>query len=320
MSKQQDPAGAEPMPRSLSRRLEPEDVSPVIVDPLRDLLAAGPAASAPSSGPSPQPLNDKALIQSVNRALDILEILGQQPQALRLQEIAARCGLNASTCHHLLNTLAYRGYVCRHDQERTYQLGAQLFELMKSHGGHFDLVSEALPEIRRLSLELKETIVLAAFSGSSLVILTRQDPPDIAQAPQPNLDLVAAAHATAVGKAMLAWLPEPQIARVVADRGLTPFTDKTIDSLATLVESLRQVRRHGFALEDEEFLPGRVGVACAVRGRSGEVLGAIGCLLPAYRAGAPYLAQIQPILAGGVDALSRRFAASGREADGSVWR
>ncbi|WP_413738443.1 IclR family transcriptional regulator [Sodalis sp. RH21] len=294
------------------RRLEPEDVCPLL-NPLHNIVPADDVSPPiPSFKPAVQ-TNDKTLIQSVSRALDILEILAEQPGALRLQDITVRCGLNSSTCHHLINTLVYRGYVNRRDDNRTYQLGTRLLELTYYNSGPFDLVSESLPELRRLCHELGVTVLLAAFAGSSLTIITRQEPPD--NEPMNLGDISAAAHATAVGKAMLAWLPEPQIARVVADRGLTPFTGKTIVSLATLIESLRQIRRHGFALEDEEFLPGLSGLACALRGESGEVLGAIGCILPTEEAINARLQQLQRALSESAALLSRRF---GRRSDRSV--
>lgn len=286
------------------RRLQPEDISP-ITDSLNNIIPVETFSPPLSSARSSATTHDKTLIQSVNRALNILEIFAEQPGALRLQDITARSGLNPSTCHHLLNTLVHRGYVNRHDDSRTYQLGTRLLELAHStNHGSFDLVNESLPELRRLSHETNETVLLTIFSGSNLTIIMRQDPDN--RRVMDQSDIRTAAHATAVGKAMLAWLPEPQIARVVADQGLTPFTRKTIDSLATLVENLRLIRRHGFALEDEEYMPEQSGIACAIRGEFGEVLGAVGCIMPTASASHARLKQLQPTLMKSVALLSHR--------------
>ncbi len=93
-----------------------------------------------------------------------------------------------------------------------------------------------------------------------------------------------AAHATATGKAILAWLPEMEIARVIAEKGLTSFTDRTITNIADLMEDLRLVRRNGYALDREEFQPGVVCVGSAIRDHSGAVIGSIGCSMPEMRA------------------------------------
>ena len=234
---------------------------------------------------------DRTLIQSVTRALDILEVLAAHPQPLRLQQIAGECRLNTATCHHLLDTLVYRRYVIRHPDSRSYELGAGVMALLRHYQqGTFDLVSLVLPGLRSMAADLDETLVLAGFSGSNLMLLAHQDNGHVLRDRKISPDgCIGAAHATAIGKAMLAWLPEVQIARVVADQGLTTFTPRTLDSLATLVESLRQIRRYGFAAEEEEFAPGLCGVACALRGKSGHVLGAIGCWLPRERASGPRL-------------------------------
>ncbi|TKI04608.1 IclR family transcriptional regulator [Martelella alba] len=239
-------------------------------------------------------VNDRTLIQSVNRALDILETLAAHPQPLKLQQIASVCGLNNATCHHLLNTLVFRRYVMRHADNRSYTLSDGVMALLRyDHQGTFDLVGLVLPDLRSMATDLDETMVLARFTGSSLVLVAQQDNGHVLRdRPKSAEDCIGAAHATAFGKAMLAWLPEVQIARVVADQGLTAFTPRTLNSLAALVDSLRQIRRHGFAVEDEEFAEGICGIACALRGKSGRVLGALGCWLPRERASSPRLKTI----------------------------
>lgn len=286
-------------------RLEPGDINSrmTTVAALDEV-----APRAPVAADSAAPLAGKSLIQSVERALDILECLANARHELQLQDITRPCGLNASTGHHLLNTLVHRGYVARSASGRGYRLGAGLLALAlaRRRAGLGDLAAEALPTLRELATELGETVVLATLAGSQLAILARHDPtptawlPDLAQAAQ-------AAHATAWGKAILAWLPEPQIARVVADQGFNTFTGKTIGTLGELAENLRQSRRHGFALDDEEFFAGLVGIACTLRGSTGEVLGALGCALPAERASRERLQRVQLALAQATAALSRQL-------------
>jgi IclR family transcriptional regulator, acetate operon repressor len=297
-----------PIAKSL-RRLEPEDITPrmTTVEAVPRELATRRALSMPRDRSS-----DKSLIQSVERALDILESLADAPRSMKLQEIGARCDLNHSTCHHLLNTLVHRGYVTRSNAGRGYSLGSRLPELIGKRCGTFDLIDEALPLMRRLCVDLKETIVLASLSGSNLRLLLQLDANGL---PADDVDqslFMQASHAAAVGKAMLAWLPEAQIARVVADQGLIRFTEKTIGSLGELAESLRQARRHGFALDDEEFLTGTLGFGCAVRGPSGEVVGAIGCVLPRTDVTQTRMIDAQHRLVQAATVLSRRLSLAQR--------
>ena len=93
-----------------------------------------------------------------------------------------------------------------------------------------------------------------------------------------------AAHATASGKAILAWLPEPEIKRICLDKGLRRFTDDTIAAFPELIEHFRNVRRNGYAFDRGEFRSDVTSVASAIRNRSGAVIGAIGCSMPSMRA------------------------------------
>lgn len=266
-------------------RLEPVDITSektqVVITEAE--TPAPPVASGPvREADAPEPTT----IQSVDRALGLIELLAEADEPMKLQEIAEATGLKSSTCHHLLNTLARRGFVVRTSRPRAYALGTRINELASARGARFDLVQVATPHLDALAATTGATVCLAALSGTDLMVLRRV----MAEGGAAHAGSIAhAAHATALGKAIVAWLPEPQIARVVAEKGLTAFTNKTIDNLGELVESLRQVRRHGFALEDEEFEDGLMSIACAIRNRAGAVVGAVGALLPKAEAGNPRL-------------------------------
>jgi len=224
-------------------------------------------------------------IQSVDRALDVLEVLASSGAELPLGEIAARSGLNSSTCHHLLSTLAVRGYVGQSRRGRTYFLGTKILELSSSRVRQFNLVDVAMPELRRLNQETRETVHLAVMQGHELTTLAILESPHPIRVATDAAGKANAAHATATGKAILAWLPEMEIARVIAEKGLTAFTDETITNIADLMEDLRLVRRNGFSMDREEFQPGVICVGSAIRDHLGAVIGSIGCSMPQMRAG-----------------------------------
>ena len=93
-----------------------------------------------------------------------------------------------------------------------------------------------------------------------------------------------ATHATAAGKAILAWLPDAEIAKVLAETGLRKYTDKTITDMDAFTEELRHVRRNGFATDREEFQPGVRCIGSAVRDYNGAVIAAVSCSMPEMRA------------------------------------
>jgi IclR family acetate operon transcriptional repressor len=120
-----------------------------------------------------------------------------------------------------------------------------------------------------------------------------------------GLGVSNAVHASAPGKAMLAWLPEAEIRRIAAAGGMAQFTPATITNIDELIEALRIVRRSGFAMDREEFQPGVISFAVAVREHSGGVIGAISVSAPVMRASKDHLA----LLCSEVVAAARELSA-----------
>ncbi|MGI3171058.1 IclR family transcriptional regulator [Pseudooceanicola sp. C21-150M6] len=242
---------------------------------------------------APGDKGDQTTVQAVDRAITLLETLAEAKHELRLQDIARMTDLKLSTCHHLLNTLLRRGYVAKLDRPRAYFLGPRISDIASMRGARFDLVREARPYLDRLAQETGATVRLAAFEGTELSTLFEQS----GEAGGGG-SISDAAHASALGKAILAWLPEPEIARVVADHGLPRLTGRTITSLGELVESLRQIRRHGFAVEDREFRDNEVAIACVIREKAGAVIGSVGASVSADKTDNERLLQLQLQISG----------------------
>jgi IclR family acetate operon transcriptional repressor len=117
-----------------------------------------------------------------------------------------------------------------------------------------------------------------------------------------------APHATSMGKAILAWLPEEEIQRMVA-HGMKRYTENTITELPALLESLRKVRRNGYALEREEFLPGVLCIGAAVRDQAGTVIGGISASMPLMRATDEHINLMRDEIMAATRALSAQFGA-----------
>jgi len=223
-------------------------------------------------------------IQSVERALMLLEILADSRDELRLNDISKAAGLNVSTCHTLLSTLVEHGYVSQSAQSRTYFLGNRILELSRSRIHQFDLAQAAMDDLRKLNERTGETVHLAVLRGDELVtiaVLDSRHPVRVASSLNGKTEAI---HATATGKAILAWLPESEIERIIKRRGLPRFTDKTVVERDVLLEVLRNVRRDGFAVDMEEFQPGVVCIGAAIRDHMGAVIGSLSCSMPSMRA------------------------------------
>jgi len=277
-----------------------------VVD-VSDPETATDSGRKPADNPPSRPEKARRTIQSVDRALDVLEVLGRAGTELSLREIAVQAGLNAATCHHLLSTLAMRGYVSQNPRGRTYFLGTKILELSSSRVRQFNLVDTVMPELRRLNQETRESVHLAVMQGHDLVTLAKLDSFYAIRVGTDAIGKTNAAHATATGKAILAWLPEPEIARVIAEKGLTGFTENTITDIADLTENLRLVRRNGFALDREEFQPGVTCIGTAIRDHLGTVIGSISCSMPEMRATAEQLEKVTSAVRRCATALSEKL-------------
>lgn len=246
-------------------------------------------------------------IQSVERALDLLDILADATTELPLNEVASRAGLNPSTCHHLLATLVGRGYVGRSPYSRNYFLGPRVTELSQLRLKQFSLADIAMPELRRLNMETREGVHLAAMQGYALVTLAKLEARLPVRVGSDDTGKTYAAHATATGKAILAWLPEAEIARVMADTGLPRFTDKTHSAIADVMEDLRLVRRNGYSVDREEFQPGVICYGAAIRDHAGAVIGSVSCSMPSIRAQGDHEENVKQSVMRCAAAISDRF-------------
>lgn len=249
-------------------------------------------------------------VQSVARALTLLEIIADLGGEASLTDIAGRAGLNVSTCHHLLSTLVTKGYAARVPNRRSYALGVRVLYLSQVCQRQVDLPRRATPFIERINVSTGETIHLAVLQGSSIIKILKRDARHAIRIDSASVGRSDAAHATATGKAILAWLPQDDVVQVTAEHGMKRFTDKTIIDLPSLLDELSLVRREGYAMDREEFIDGVICVAAAIRDRAGSVIGSIGASTPAMRASEQHLTHMRQEVMAAARALSTELGAS----------
>ena len=259
---------------------------------------------------------DRHSIQSVDRALYLLETIADAGGEATLTDLANRTGLNISTCHHLLATLIKRGFAAKVPGRRLYALGARIFYL--SHAClQVDLPRRAQPYLDAVNQATGETVHLAALQGDSVITVAVREARHAVRVDTGRLGKAEAPHAISVGKAMLAWLPEDEIRRILS-HGMKRYTENTITELPAFLVSLRAVRRDGYALDREEYLPGVVCVGAAIRDQAGTVIGAISASTPLMRASEEHIALMRESICGATRALSAEFgdpnAQNGRRA------
>jgi IclR family acetate operon transcriptional repressor len=266
-------------------------------------------------GAQPEPLKPVARnsIQSVDRALGLLEALAEAGGEAALTELSRRTQLNVSTCHHLLSTLVNWGYVAKVPGRRSYALGARVLYLGQACLRQVDLPRRSQHHIDRINAVTGETVHLAILQSDNIVTLMKRDARHAVRVETGSLGRSDAPHATATGKAMLAWLTEDHIRRILSAQKMKRFTEHTITDFNTFIEELRHVRRNGYAMDREEFQPGVICVGSAIRDHAGAVVGAISASMPAMRATDEHLALMQSEIVAATSAINAELGEPGSQ-------
>jgi DNA-binding IclR family transcriptional regulator len=213
---------------------------------------------------------DKGL-EGVEHALDILACFLQK-EDMGVTDLSRRLNISKSATHRLVQTLAGRGFLEQTEQRR-YQLGFALIELGNAYRCRMELTRIAEPILNRLSRRLQGNAHLAKLDGDEVVDLIRIENPSPVR-----LNRIAVlrrpAHATALGKVLLAGLGEEEKQRL-SSRKLARLTRATITDPARLLEELRRVREKGYAVDNEEYSEGIRCLAAPVFDESGTVVAAV---------------------------------------------
>jgi DNA-binding IclR family transcriptional regulator len=220
------------------------------------------------------------MIQSVDRSIRILKALAAGPGRLGVSELSERLGLAKGTVHGLLRTLQEHGLVEQHPDSDKYQLGPQLLQLSNRYLDLSELRSRALAWSELLAARAEEAVrVGVPHDGGVLVVHHVFRPDSTLQILE--VGAVLPLHATALGKAVVAYLDE--IREDLLAGSLSKLTGHTHATPAALRRELAKVREQGYAVEREEAVLGEVGLAAPIFDRRSEAVGAIGVAGPRER-------------------------------------
>jgi len=210
------------------------------------------------------------VISAVLKAIDILQAFSQSEPYLTLGDISDRLGLPKSTTHNILNTLLSRGLVEKVDGG-SYALGNAIIALAHAARVNLELRDRAAPFIRELAYRCRESVYLTVVDrGQSLYIYAVESPRRLLAGTAMGRRVPL--HCTAVGKAMLAFLPAHEVDEVVRTVGLPAFTPHTITDADALRSEMEEIRRRGYALDREEHELGTFCVGAPILGGHGQLV------------------------------------------------
>jgi DNA-binding IclR family transcriptional regulator len=242
------------------------------------------SAPRPPDGniPPSESAKERGGIQSIARAFAILEEVARNRDGVGLADLSKRVGLHSSTTFHLLRTMLLLGYVSQLSDSKKYRIGRRLFTLAAGALDEIELAGVATPILEKLTLETGEYSHFAIRAGDDIVVVAKTIGTGMFQLVD-RVGSVRPAHATALGKVLLAALTPAQLERYLDTIELRRFTPKTIVKRDALLRELDDVRRKGIAFDDGEFDPEVRCAAVPVRDFAGRVAGAIGISGPIWR-------------------------------------
>jgi DNA-binding IclR family transcriptional regulator len=221
------------------------------------------------------------MIQSVDRAIRILKALAGGPGRLGVSDLSARLGLAKGTVHGLLRTLQEHGLVEQHAESDKYQLGPELLKLSNRYLDLNELRSRSLAWSELLATRAEEAVRVGALHADRMLIVHHVFRPD-ASLQILEVGEVLPLHATALGKAVLAYLPD-EVRGDLVGADLPKLTGHTLSTVRALGKELELTRDRGYAVEREEAVLGEAGVAAPIFDRRAEPIGAVGVAGPRER-------------------------------------
>ena len=221
-------------------------------------------------------------VKSLVRGLSILDRLAEAQDGIALTDLAQRVGLPASTTHRLLNTLVAQGFVRQDEPSGRWMIGVECFAVGNAFLYSRDFVSVSRPYMRRLMEQSGETANLSVLDDGQAILLSQVECHEMMRM-LARLGSRTPLHASGVGKALLAALPEKEVSNILHRRGLPRMTETTIDTPEKLMQDLQQVRVRGYAVDDEEHAVGLRCVAATIHDEYAEPLASISLSGPRAR-------------------------------------
>ena len=225
----------------------------------------------------------KDLIGSVQRSLTILEYVAENPDGVNIKQVSLKLGLNLSTCYHLINTLVSCGYIVKHPETSFYCLSGKIGYTKNQQVSPSRLAHLLDPYVKSLKEKTSETTYASLWDGNEIFIVSKSESHLSVRVNALNLGFCEASHASALGKAILAYWDEPKLNKFISTHALSSYTKNTITDLNLLKADLEVVRKRGYSRDSEELFLDVFCLGVPVFDASGEILASIALALPASR-------------------------------------
>jgi DNA-binding IclR family transcriptional regulator len=225
---------------------------------------------------------EKKIIQSIDRALQVLELFSLEKPEWGVTEISKVLNIYKSNVHNILSTFSEKGFVKKDSKTDKYKLGIKFFELGSVVIKNMDLRRIAHPYIEELSKEFNETVHLGILDKGRVISIEREES-NKGLCSHIEIGRRTPLHCTAVGKAIMSYLSEEEINLIIKEKGLEKYTENTITNKEKFEEEFKKIRKQGYAVDNMEHEEGVRCVAGPIRDYNGKVIASMSISGPAFR-------------------------------------
>ncbi len=254
------------------------------------------------------------VVQSVDRALALLEALAEHSGGASLSDLARSVNLPTSTAHRLLTTLQMRGFVTHEAHSGHWVIGHRAFSVGESFSHYANIVASARPFLRQLRDLTRETANLGVVESEDAVTIAQAESREIKRAIAPPGGRVPILN-SGMGKAIIATWPDDAIETLITRQGLRPMTANSLRSLDQVMREVTEIRAQGFAIDNEEYLVGMRCVAAVVLSPAGDPVAAVSVSGVAQRVAVDRVDTIAEIVRETAEDLSAALGGNGRQGE-----
>lgn len=222
------------------------------------------------------------IIQSVERALKILDLFDERNRELTITEISKRMNLHKSTVHSLLKTLKSQRYIAQNEENEKYLLGLKLFERGNMVVSHLDLRTVARKHLEWLSSTTNLTTHLVILDGQEGLYVDKVEGSGVTVI-YSRIGRRVPIHTSAIGKSLVATKTDEELNRLLEGYQYTKQTEKSIRSKEEFLSEIEQARIAGYSMDNEENEPGIVCFAVPIKDYSSKVIAAVSMSMPASK-------------------------------------
>ena len=220
-------------------------------------------------------MNETNLVQSVDRALRIIEFLAENPTGAGITEISKSLGLSKGTVHRLISTLKERDFAYQSSNTELYRLSYKILYLYNCISNNIDMFKVSRPIIRKFADKFDATVHLASLDEkrSNIVYIDRIEPMN-SQKPfvmSSRVGKKAPCYCTAAGKILLSQYSDDEIRDIMKGEEYKTYTDKTIKNIDEFLEEIHKVRKQGYALDENEYDHGIICISIPIYNSNGKI-------------------------------------------------